>query len=370
MTKKILIANPFGIGDVLFSTPLIAALKKAMPDCFIGYACNTRTAPMLSCHPGVNEVIVFERDELSALWRTDKARYFREAKTLWKKIKGFGFDVVFDLSLSRDYPLFFMLAGVKERIGYNFKNRGLFLTKKTDIKGYHDRHIVEYYLDLLGKLGIQPAGSAPEAFTTGGNDAWAEDFLRRHGVGAGDSLVGIVPAGGASWGREAERKHWAREKFALLADRLIRQSAAKIIILGSPEEKEILREVSGRMKEKAAGIVDFAGLGEFISLIGKCGLVVANDGGPLHLAVARGAATVSIFGPVDDRVYGPYPRTEKHVVIGRNLDCRPCYRRFRMAECGRNLECLRAITVDEVASAAAGLLADLKNNWKTDRRRL
>ena len=89
----------------------------------------------------------------------------------------------------------------------------------------------------------------------------------------------------------------------------------------------------------------------------KMRLVVTNDGGPLHMASALGVKTVSIFGPVDEKVYGPYPPSDKHIVItNKNITCRPCYKNFRFWGCPNNLSCVKDITVDEVFTAVRSLL--------------
>ena len=74
--------------------------------------------------------------------------------------------------------------------------------------------------------------------------------------------------------------------------------------------------------------------------------MIVNDGGPLHIAVAAGVQTASIFGSVDETVYGPYP-IGSHIVIKKEIACRPCYQRFRKAACG-HISCLNQITVEEV----------------------
>jgi ADP-heptose:LPS heptosyltransferase len=73
------------------------------------------------------------------------------------------------------------------------------------------------------------------------------------------------------------------------------------------------------------------------------------------MAVALGIKTVSIFGPVDERVYGPYPPSQDHIVVKKDISCRPCYRNFRMPECERNRDCIRAVGIEDVFEAARRL---------------
>ena len=74
MTKKILITNPFGIGDVIFSTPLIEALKKYYPYSYIGYICNRRVSGLISTNPNLDKVFVYEKDEYRKIWRNSKIK--------------------------------------------------------------------------------------------------------------------------------------------------------------------------------------------------------------------------------------------------------------------------------------------------------
>jgi len=66
---------------------------------------------------------------------------------------------------------------------------------------------------------------------------------------------------------------------------------------------------------------------------------------------------VSVFGPVDEQVYGPYPRNGRHRVIAYDPGCRPCYQRFHLPPCPIDRECLRRVTAEQVAAAAEELLS-------------
>lgn len=76
----------------------------------------------------------------------------------------------------------------------------------------------------------------------------------------------------------------------------------------------------------------------------------------MHMAAALGVKTVSIFGPVSELVYGPFPHSNNHVVLKWDMSCRPCYNNFRLPGCDKDRECLRSIGVDAVFDAAVRLL--------------
>ncbi len=344
--KKILIINIFGIGDVLFTTPLLANIKKHKPDCFIGYVGNLRTEPLLKNNPHINKVFTYERDEFYKLFQESKFKFLKKMFGMLGCIRKERFDVVLDLSLNSSVDFLTAFSGIKHRIGFNYKNRSPFLTKKIPLKGYEGRHVVDYYLDLLKELNIPADSSRLEVYLNDSDHIFAKDALKNINVQPNNRIVALIPGGGASWGKEALHKRWPLEKYAQLADKIIEKSKCQVILLGSQNEKELPVAVGRMMAQKPSGIFTEMAIGQFVAMLKNCQLVVTNDGGPLHMAVAAGVRTVSIFGPVDERVYGPYPK-ENHLVAKKDLPCQPCYRRFRLAAC-EHRNCLNTLTVNDV----------------------
>ncbi|MBI4708394.1 MAG: glycosyltransferase family 9 protein [Candidatus Omnitrophica bacterium] len=168
------------------------------------------------------------------------------------------------------------------------------------------------------------------------------------GFSENDFIVGIAPGAGASWGKDAKFKHWPAIKYAQLAEKLSLDLGAKIVILGDSSDMPIGEMIFGMMKNKPLDLTGKTSLGDFAAAIKNLNILVTNDGGPLHVAVALGINTVSLFGPVDDLTYGPYPASSKHVVIKKDLACRPCYKNFRMPLCQFDRECIKSIEVDDV----------------------
>jgi lipopolysaccharide heptosyltransferase II len=354
--KKILIINPFGIGDVLFTTPIIHALKDALPDIKIGYLCNRRTASILESNPYVDYVFIYERDEFEAIRKKSYIAWLRKIFVFSSQIKKEQFDLALDFSLNTQYGFFSWLAGIKERIGYDFKKRGRFLTKKVKLLGYCDMHIVDYYANLLKYLELELKYKKLELYLNNEDIKQRDKILSKESVKPSDLLVGIIPGAGASWGKEASLKHWPAEKFAQLSDKIIENYQAKIIIMGDFSEKEIAKKVIETMQHKAIDLSGKTTIGELAALLSKTKLIITNDGGPLHMAVALGIKSISIFGLVDEKVYGPYPSSENHIVIKKDLDCRPCYQKFRLATCLRDRECIKSISSEEVFAAVRRLL--------------
>jgi len=353
--KNILIINPFGIGDVLFTTPLVRALKEGIrPAPRVTFMCNARTYPILARNGHVDEIIVFDRGLYRNLWRKSKAQWIREFAALVSRVRKSGFDAAIDISLGRQYSFFLKLLGVPVRAGFDYKKRGIFLTHKVPVDSFSRKPVAEYYLDLARLLQVPPAGAHLEFPVTEKDEKEAAGFLRSRGVEIGQEFFCIVPGGGGSWGNDALYKRWHVAGFSYVADVLGTQYHLKPVIVGSPQESAVCEEVRRFMKIDGVVLAELS-LGGCAALFRRAKLVVCNDGGPLHIAVSQGVKTVSVFGPVDEKVYGPFPPGADHIVVKSKIGCRPCYVNFRYNRCGHRT-CLTAISAQEVVEAACSLL--------------
>jgi ADP-heptose:LPS heptosyltransferase len=97
--KKILIINPFGVGDVLFSTPLIRALEKAHPDSSIDYVCNKRAHGIIKDNPRISRIHIFEKDDYRKLWKESKLKCLKDLYVFLKTLDRAGYDAAIDMSL-------------------------------------------------------------------------------------------------------------------------------------------------------------------------------------------------------------------------------------------------------------------------------
>jgi len=344
--KKILIINPYGIGDVLFTTPVISNLRRAYPQAYMAYLANRRTADFLKSNPDIQQVFVYERDEFVG--------HYPKYLELFSSIKRQAFDVVFDFSINSSFGFLCFACGVPKRIGFDYRGRGRFLTDKIPLQGYEDKHVIEYYLDVLLPVRVPPLERSMTLPVPAKDIQWAQGWIAQQAIDSAKPLIAVVPGGGQSWGKAAGHKRWGASQYADLVDKIIENFDAAVILVGDSKEEELCREVAALAHfplHVAVGQTSVLGMA---ALFKQCRLSIVNDGGPLHVAVAVGAKTVSIFGSVDPQVYGPYP-AEGHLVVQKHLPCQPCYRRFRKARC-EHISCLRDLSVDEVYRKVGRLL--------------
>ncbi len=343
---KILIINPYGVGDVLFTTPVISNLRLAYPDAVIAYLANARSADLLRSNTDIARVFVYERDEFVG----KPQKYFE----LFNIIKQQEFDAVFDFSLNSSFGFLSFACGIKKRVGFDYRKRGRFLTHRVPMSGYEEKHVVEYYLDLLRLVEI-PVKTNPMKLDVPPKDIqWAQEWLSGHKIDGSKPLIAVLPGGGASWGRSAGNKRWPASKYAALIDKIVENFDAAIILMGDPKEEELCREVVSLAHFPLHFAVGETSLLGLAALLTCCRGAILNDGGPLHVAAAVGIKTVSIFGPVDPQVYGPYPAAN-HTVVQKGLPCQPCYRRFRQAYCG-HINCLNELSVENVLRKVRNIL--------------
>ena len=355
---KILIVNPFGIGDVLFSTPLIRALRRAFPQAYLAYICNRRTQGILRHNPHLDELFIYEKDELVGLWKRDRLLSIKAVVSLLWQIRRRHFTIAIDLSLGERYSFLLSWLRVPRRIGFDFRHRGRFLTHAFAMDGYEDRHVVEYYAWLLEMIGIHMRDRWLELETIAADRLEAQQRLGRLRQWEDQPIIGLVPAGGISWGLQANFRRWPKDGFIYVGRVLAERHRALILIFGEASDHVVCAEIARAIGPSAVDLSGQTTLPKFVTLIGGCDLVISNDGGPIHIAASQHVSTVSIFGPVDPTVYGPYPRTSQHrIVYKTGLPCRPCYHQFKLPPCPYERACLTDLDSADVLEVCEEALA-------------
>lgn len=346
--------NIFGIGDVLFTTPMLRNLRRHFPAARIDYVANRRVAPLLEEHELIERVFVYERDEFVAARKRSPREFRNKVRDLRRNIKDQHYNVLFDFSMNAMFNTMSLFLGIPHRVGFNYRRRSRWLTEKMEIRGFEGRHVAQYYLDLLARCGLEAEPCPLEVTISPADRELAEAHLKSLGWDPARPLLVVFPGGGSSWGASADLKRWGVEKYAKLIDKIVENYPAQIILMGDKAEKNLCSESFPQhpLIFKSFGQTN---LGQLCAVLSLSAGVVCNDGGPLHMAVAAGTKTVSIFGPVDPRVYGPWPNGQHHEVVFSNIICRPCYRRFRMSDC-QHMSCLRELSVDEVYQKVQAIL--------------
>jgi len=329
-SKKILIFNVNWLGDVLFSTATIRNIRRNFLDSFIACIIPSRCYPILKGNPHLDEIIIYDEKERQR-GTLDKLRFVQLLKT--KK-----FDVVFLLHRSLTRALICRLAGIPERIGYYTKKRGFLLTKRIAHVGRDTLHRIDYYLNVIEKAGLKVEDRYLEFFIDDTDVKFVDEFLNKKSITKDDFLVAINPGG--NW----LPKRWPQAHWAILADKLITEFGAKVIITGSYTDIPTAQKIRGLMEEKpiiASGVFNLKQLG---ALCKRLDLFITADTGPLHIANATGTKRIiALFGPTSTQITGPYP-LKNTAILSKDVGCKiPCY----VVNCKDN-RCMKAVTPEDV----------------------
>ncbi len=322
--EKILIINVNWLGDVIFSTPAIKAIRNRFPNAYISCLVISRCEEVLKNNPRINEIIVYDEDgKHKSLWAKIKfIRYLRKKK----------FISVYVLHPALKRAMIGFLAGIPNRIGYSTKKRKFLLTQAIPLK-IESMHKIDYFLHLLSQVGISSVDRKCEFFLSDKDKKDADLLLEQVGISSEDRFIVLNPGG--NW----LLKRWPARHFALLAELLIKNKKVKIVIAGGKGDKVLAQQIVNRVKSNLSVITGLTTLHQLAAVMVKSRCVVTADSGPMHIAVAAGAKTVAIFGPTSPELTGPIGQTEAKIVQ-QNLDCEvPCYK----ADCDNNI-CMERIT--------------------------
>ncbi|MGE5279619.1 MAG: lipopolysaccharide heptosyltransferase II [Deltaproteobacteria bacterium] len=338
--KRILVSRTDRIGDVLLSTPALQALRMHYPTSYIAVLVSPYTRLLVEGNPYIDEVICLDKDV--------RHRGFRLTWGLAQALRRKNFDVAVILHPTLRVHLVCFLAGIRERIGYDRKGAYLLTRTLPHKKQEGRKHEMEYNFDLLKLLGVREVTRSlympirPEA------ERYVEERLAAAGVRSADVLVAVNPAAS-----DLSRR-WATAKFAALIDRLAVLPGVRVVVIAHETHAAVTQELLGLVRVSVIDFTGAFGLDHLASLFKRCQLVVSNDSGPVHLAVAVKTPVIAIFGRnqagLSPRRWGPLgPRD---VTIHKKTDCRPCLAH----ECERGFQCLEAVMVEEVFGHARAIL--------------
>lgn len=334
--------KPCCLGDVLLTTPLLAAVRAAYPRASITYAVGRWSRPMVEHSVHVDAVL-----ELPDRWTPGSL----SAAAQELRRRGFDLAVVPDRS-----PLLSLLAwaaGIPARAGLDSSGRGFGYTHRAPVSDIVE-HEADVYNRLAAALGIVPPQRRLHFFPTAAARERALAIEQR--LPPGGPLVALHPGGGRNPGMALPRKRWLPERWASVADTLVDRYRARIMVLGGPGDEEAVDAVIGAMQRAATPLAQRWSWDELGALLERCALFGGHDTGMMHLSVAVGTPTVAVFGPSDPQIYGPYG--EHGAAVWRPTPESPCfYNGEAVANCPCAGQCMRNVGAEPVLAAAERVCA-------------
>ncbi len=329
--RRILIRATNWVGDMVMSLPAIEAVRDIFPASMIVVLARPWVIPIIEHNPAVDHIIPFQK-------KGSTVQNMIEIIRVSRMIRQMQFDLALLFQNAFEAALIAYLSGIKYRIGYSTDCRRFLLShaivKDDEIRKLHQ---VAHYVSILRAVGWEAKTKDPILTANKKDIKLVQAMLRSYGIGEEDFLIGLSP--GAIFG---PAKRWPPERFAVIGDWAIERWEAKVVLMGSPSEKEICEYVAQTMKNKSLDLCGQTTLGEAMAVTKRCNLFVTNDSGLMHVAAALDVPTVAIFGSTDPIATGP--RNQKARVVHHDLDCTPCLKR----ECPTHYNCMLSITPDEV----------------------
>ena len=355
--RNILLIRTHALGDVLLTTPAIRAVRQQFPDAVLSILISEGAKSVVLNNPNIDRIISFPD---SLLVKPEPLTLLR----LVTKLRKEKYDCV--ISLSRSAPVHFLafLTGSPLRVGLDFNGSGFSLSLKVPDKksnvAYSEQHAVRDYLDIVAALGVNERGEDIDFYLHPKGVDIVNKFLNQLGVSSEDLLIGIFPGGGKNIAETIDAKRWPVVNYAKLADLLIRELGAKVLLLGGKQDVEAVSEMQYNMKEKAINACNIGDLNTFGHLLRYCSLLITNDSLPLHLGLSLKIPVIALFGPTNAKALIP-SNYEKLITIQSTLECSPCYWKERFPGCKKynSPKCMNAISVSDVLSATKRILKNV-----------
>jgi heptosyltransferase-2 len=333
--KKILVMRYRFIGDTVLTVPFLRNLREAFPAAQIDLMIEPFSGQVIEGCPYVDRVIPFEFKTIHTYSAATERGKFSGYIHYWTFIKHEGYDTAFVLKRSLSSALLVRAAGVPRRIGFATEGRRMLLTDRVPYR--QDQHEVENFLDCLRAVDV-PVRSLSLELWPSENDANVRTRLKQAGWKPDDLKVVIHAAA------SLPAKQWPLERFAAVMSALRSRYHARFVYTGAKGDAALYREIERHGPFHGLDLCGVTNLRENISVYRAANLFFGVDSGPMHMAAAVGVPVVALFGPTDERKWGPWGKG--HTVISKRLSCHPC----KPHKCADN-ECMKQITVEEAIEA-------------------
>lgn len=345
--REVLLIRPDHLGDVLLLTPALHVLRAALPGARLTLLLGPWSTEAVR---GNRDIDAVEVCEFPGFERKPKAGLLGPYRLLFETARRFRdrFDTAVVLRYDHWWGAWLAAAaGIRRRVGYSWPETRPFLTESVSYQA--GRHEALQNARLLEALAPGVEGRlGPARYTVQTADvAWARERL---GIGSG-RWVAIHPGAGAIV------KQYPAEQWAAVAAALYEARGVQIVLTGGPGERELSAAIATRLPFAALDLSGETSFAQLAALYSQCDLVLGSDSGPLHLAVAAGAKTVTLYGPVPAAKFGPWGDPANNVVLQSPFSCAPCDRLDWPLQVLPQHRCMAAIPPQQVIDAALRLLA-------------
>ncbi|HEX8178121.1 MAG TPA: lipopolysaccharide heptosyltransferase II [Pyrinomonadaceae bacterium] len=343
--ERIVVRGANWVGDAVMTVPALRALRRLLPNAHLTLATRSWAEGIFADADFIDDLLLID-DQGAGV------RGFSRQVGAWRARR---FDLALLCPNAAGPALVAWAARVPLRFGYATDRRAPLLTHPLAPPEWRStRHEVFYYLYLVAAL--EHALNGTQAVTTRAPEyqlsvsaerkTEARALLDARGVEAERPLVALCPGS-----INSRAKRWPAESYAALADQLISETGAHVLLIGSRAERDVTEQVRAAMREQPVVLTGETSLAQTVAVLSLADLLVTNDTGPAHIAAALERPTLVIFGPTNPLTTRPFaPAAE---IMRHPPECAPCMLR----DCPIDHRCMTAITPAQVFAQARTLLA-------------
>ncbi len=297
--ERILVVIAAGLGDFIFSTVALRAIRERFPRSDIWLLTIPEVQPLAERCPYVSTALAIDlRHSRSAL----KWALGRRSRELWRllwQLRRQRFDLainLYGLETVRGalrMAAFLRLMGARCTAGRWSRGCGFFY----DLASREEGHEVDAQLAVARLLGAPRVCDVPELWVRDDDRRACASLLEDHGIPGRDRLV-CLHAGSAR-----PEARWPQDRFAEVGQRLAGEGA-RVLLIGGPSDRELCASLADAIP-KAISLAGETSLPVLAALLERAALLVTNDSGPMHMGAALHTPLVAPFGPADSGRFGP-----------------------------------------------------------------
>ena len=349
---KILIVKLSAIGDVIHTLPALNAIRNQYPDAHITWLVEEAAADLVVGHQALDRVIVSKRKRwIKQLKGPERRQAFKEIRTFWGDLRDTRYDIIIDFQALLKSGIPVWLARGKRKIGFgkgmqHQEHSYLFLNERVPAVDM-EIHALTRGLMLIEAIGVKSETVVYNVPVSDEDHRQVNALLQANRVDGTRPVVAINPM--ALW----ETKLWFNDRFAVLADRLVKTSGVDVVFTGGSGDRPVIDDLRSMMAAPAANLAGQTSLKMLAALYQRSALLVTTDTGPMHLAAAVGTKVLALFGPTAPWRTGPFG--DGHQVIRTAPSCSPCFKRL----CDEHrCRCMKEITVEMVLGGIRKIVSD------------
>jgi ADP-heptose:LPS heptosyltransferase len=352
--ERILVIRPDHIGDVLLITPALRLLRQAFPESEITALVGPWSEAALAGNPHIERIETCRFPGYDRNQPIQGVRAYTLLREEASRLREADFQLA--LNLREDFwwgAAVAAFAGVPYVWGFNVSECAPFLTHT--VPAQRDEHQAAANLRLVhdaARFGIPVEDSSTElSFHSTSEDMERADALLGAGKIAPDAtLIAIHPGSGAPI------KNWSTDAWHAVGNALAEDRNVHFLVTAGPGEPEVAQAVAAGLPPERTFVPKQVSLGELAALYSRCALVMGPDSGPLHLAVAVGTPSVTLYGASDPARFGPWGPADRHRAVVSDIPCRHCgYLALPAADMPRH-PCMEFIDPRAVTAEARELL--------------